>query len=120
MEDGPSDQPQVLRGRRAVVTGGAAGIGQAVASRLTAEGAAVMIVDVDADAGQQTAERLSAQFIATDLSTLDGVRAMMTAAQRKLGGLDVLVNNAGGVVKPGYPGASADHWMRMLDLTCTG
>jgi NAD(P)-dependent dehydrogenase (short-subunit alcohol dehydrogenase family) len=120
MEDGPSDQPQVLRGRRAVVTGGAAGIGQAVASRLTAEGAAVMIVDVDADAGQQTAERLSAQFIATDLSTLDGVRAMMTAAQRKLGGLDVLVNNAGGVVKPVYPGASADHWMRMLDLNLHG
>ena len=45
---------------------------------------------------------------------------MMTAAQRQLGGLDVLVNNAGGVVKPVYPGASADHWLRMLDLNLRG
>jgi NAD(P)-dependent dehydrogenase (short-subunit alcohol dehydrogenase family) len=121
MADGPPDQLHVLQGWRAVVTGGAAGIGQAVASRLTAEGAAVMIVDVDSDAGQQTADRLSARFVAADLSTLDGVRAMMTAAQRQLGGLDVLVNNAGGVVKPVYPGASADHWLRMLDLSiCAG
>jgi NAD(P)-dependent dehydrogenase (short-subunit alcohol dehydrogenase family) len=99
----------VLLGWRAVVTGGAAGIGQAVASRLIAEGAAVMIVDVDAEAGQQTAEWLIARFVAADLSTLDGVRTMMTAAQRNLGGLDVLVNNAGGVVRPVYPYASADH-----------
>jgi NAD(P)-dependent dehydrogenase (short-subunit alcohol dehydrogenase family) len=120
MADGPPDQLHVLQGWRAVVTGGAAGIGQAVASRLTAEGAAVMIVDVDSDAGQQTADRLSARFVAADLSTLDGVRAMMTAAQRQLGGLDVLVNNAGGVVKPVYPGASADHWLRMLDLNLRG
>lgn len=120
MADGASDQPEVLRGRRAVVTGGAAGIGQAVASRLTAEGAAVMIVDVDIDAGQRTAERLGARFVVADLCTLDGVRAMMEAAQRQLGGLDVLVNNAGGVVKPVYPTAGADHWMRMLDLNLRG
>jgi NAD(P)-dependent dehydrogenase (short-subunit alcohol dehydrogenase family) len=120
MADGASDQPKNLRGRRAVVTGGADGIGQAVASRLTAESAAVMIVDVDADAGQQTAERLNARFVAADLSTLAGVRAMMTAAEHQLGGLDVLVNNAGGVVRPVYPGASADHWMRMLDLNLRG
>jgi NAD(P)-dependent dehydrogenase (short-subunit alcohol dehydrogenase family) len=109
-----------LRGRRAVVTGGAAGIGGAVASRLTAEGSEVMIADVDAAIGQQTARRLGARFVAVDLSTLDGVRAMISAARREFGGLDVLVNNAGGVVKPVYPGAPAEHWLRMLDLNLRG
>jgi NAD(P)-dependent dehydrogenase (short-subunit alcohol dehydrogenase family) len=102
------------------VTARAAGIGQAVASRPPAEGAAVVIVDVHTDAGQQTAERLSARFVAADLFTLGGVRAMMTAAQRELGELDVLVNNAGGVGRPVCPGASGDHWMRMLDLNLRG
>jgi NAD(P)-dependent dehydrogenase (short-subunit alcohol dehydrogenase family) len=103
-------------GRRAVVTGSAAGIGEAVASRLTADGATVMIVDRDAGTGQDTARRRGAQFVAADLSTLDGVRATMAAARRELGGLDVLVNNVGGVVEPAYPAARADHWIRMLDL----
>lgn len=103
-----------------MVTGGAAGIGGAVASRLTAEGTQVMIADVDAAIGRQTAHRLGARFVAVDLSTLDGVRAMMAAVRRELGGPDVLVNNAGGVVTPVYPGATAEHWMRMLDLNLRG
>jgi 3-oxoacyl-[acyl-carrier protein] reductase len=54
--------------------------------------------------------------VAVDLSTLDGVRATMAAARRELGGLDVLVNNAGGVVAPVYPNAPAEHWLQMPDL----
>ena len=109
-----------LQGRRTVVTGGAAGIGRAVASRLSAEGAVVLIADRDAATGQDTAEQLGARFVAVDLSMLDDVRAMMAAAQRVLGGLDVLVNNVGGVVRPVYPAAPADHWLRMLDLNLRG
>src|SRR5687768_6691700 len=120
MENRSGRQPGGLRGRRAVVTGGAAGIGEAVADRLTAEGAAVMIADRDADSGRQTAQRLGARLVIVDLSTLDGVRAMMAAVRRELDGLDVLVNNAGGVVQPVYPGANADHWIRMLDLNLRG
>src|SRR5919106_2654035 len=105
MEPTASGAPRSHDGRRAVVTGGAAGIGQAVASRLVADGATVMVVDVDPDAGQHTAHRLGARFVFADLSTLDGARAMISAAQRELGGLDMLVNNAGGVVKPVYPAA---------------
>lgn len=91
-----------------------------MASRLTAEGAAVLIADRDAATGQETARQLGARFVATDLSTLDGVRAMMTAAQRELGGLDILVNNVGGLVQPVYPTAPTDHWLRMLDLNLRG
>lgn len=99
-----------------MVTGGAAGVGGAVAARLAAEGADVLIADRDADAGRATAARLGAEFVQVDLSRLDDVRAMMRAA----GSLDVLVNNAGGVVEPPYPAATADHWLRMLDLNLRG
>ena len=99
-----------------MVTGGAAGIGGAVAARLAAEGADVLIADRDAAAGRAAAERLGAAFVEVDLSSLDGVRAMMRAA----GSLDALVNNAGGVVEPRYPAAPADHWLRMLDLNLRG
>ncbi len=102
------------------MSGGSAGIGRAVASRLAAEGATVLIADRDAVAGQETARQLGAAFVAVDLSRLDEVPVMIAAAVRALGGLDVLVNNVGGVVKPGYPAAPADHWMRMLDLNLRG
>lgn len=105
---------------RALVTGGAAGIGRAVAERLAADGAAVMIVDVNAAAGQRTAEQLGALFVAADLSRLSGVRQMMAAAGSELGGLNMLVNNAGGLVAPAYPVTSADRWLRMLDLNLRG
>jgi NAD(P)-dependent dehydrogenase (short-subunit alcohol dehydrogenase family) len=120
MEHKSSGQLEGLRGRRAVVTGGAAGIGQAVASRLAAEDAIVLIADRDVETGRETARRLGARFVAADLSTLAGVRAMMATALRALDGLDVLVNNVGGVVKPVYPVAPAEHWIRMLDLNLRG
>jgi NAD(P)-dependent dehydrogenase (short-subunit alcohol dehydrogenase family) len=109
-----------VRGRRAVVTGGAAGIGGAVAARLAASGASVLIADVDEAAAVGMAARLGARHVVADLSTLDGVRATISAGVRVLGGLDVLVNNAGGVVEPRYPAAPDEHWMRMLDLNLRG
>jgi NAD(P)-dependent dehydrogenase (short-subunit alcohol dehydrogenase family) len=103
----PAVQLDWLRGRAGVVSGGAAGIGKAVTARLTAAGAKVLIADIDVPAGQQTAQQLGGRFIAADLSTPDGVRAMMAAAQHELGRLvDLLVNNVGGLLGPAYPQAS--------------
>ncbi|MFC3500246.1 SDR family NAD(P)-dependent oxidoreductase [Micromonospora krabiensis] len=115
----PSPSP-VLAGRRAVVSGGAAGIGEAVAARLVGDGASVLVADVDAAAGRATARRLGATFVEVDLSELDGVRAMMDAAVQQWGGIDILVNNAGGVTGPAYPVADADRWIRSLDLNLRG
>jgi len=109
-----------MRGRRAVVTGGAAGIGAAVAARLAASGGSVLIADVDEAAAAGMAARLGARYVVADLSTLDGVRATVAAGVSLLGGIDVLVNNAGGVVEPRYPQAPDEHWMRMLDLNLRG
>lgn len=102
--------------KRALVTGGAMGIGGAVARRLVAEGAQVLIADIDAEAGRATADELGAWFVRADLATEAGVHAMMAAACQRLGALDVLVNNAGGVEGLSYPEAPASRWMATLAL----
>src|SRR5687768_3171113 len=77
-----------LAGRRALVTGGASGIGRACAVRLAAAGAEVVVVDRDAEAAKAVAELVGGTAVAVDLSDLDAVDALDLA-------VDVLVNNAG-------------------------
>jgi NAD(P)-dependent dehydrogenase (short-subunit alcohol dehydrogenase family) len=106
-----------LRRAAALVTGAGAGIGRAVAVRLTAEGARVAVADVDAETGAATAADLGehAVFVHADLSRADDVRRMVERAVAALGGLDVLVNNAGGARRE-YPGAPLEDWLWTLDV----
>jgi 3-hydroxybutyrate dehydrogenase len=83
MAAGPS-----LTGRRALITGGASGIGRACAERLAADGASVLVVDRDAEAARAVAEQVGGTAIAVDLSDLAAVDALDLA-------VDILVNNAG-------------------------
>ena len=101
-----------IGGTIAVVTGAAAGIGRAVAQALAADGAAVVVADVDSDQGRRTAEELGGRFVPTDVLHDDELRALIAAAD----GLEILVNNAGGAPGPYYPEAPAEHWSRTLDL----
>jgi NAD(P)-dependent dehydrogenase (short-subunit alcohol dehydrogenase family) len=101
-----------VRGRIAVVTGAAAGIGRAVASALAAEGAAVVLADLDNDEGRRAAEELGGRFVQADVLVDDDLRALIAAAE----GLEILVNNAGGAPGPNYPEAPIEHWSRTLDL----
>jgi NAD(P)-dependent dehydrogenase (short-subunit alcohol dehydrogenase family) len=86
-----------LAGRVAIVTGGAAGIGRACVERFAAEGASVVIADIDPDAGAELAARIgdAAMFQSTDVTDADQVQALVDAAVERFGGLDVMVNNAG-------------------------
>jgi 2,3-dihydroxy-2,3-dihydro-p-cumate dehydrogenase len=87
-----------LAGRTAIVTGAARGIGRAIAERLGADGAKLMLADLDAAALAQAAEALGADHHAADLSTEAGANGLVEAAITALGHIDILVNNAGGGV----------------------
>ncbi|MDH6194476.1 NAD(P)-dependent dehydrogenase (short-subunit alcohol dehydrogenase family) [Mycobacterium frederiksbergense] len=86
-----------LAGKVAVVTGGAAGLGEGLARRFAAEGARVMIGDVERDSGEALAAELggNAGFLATDVSDPEQVGALVAAAIERFGALDIMVNNAG-------------------------
>jgi NAD(P)-dependent dehydrogenase (short-subunit alcohol dehydrogenase family) len=96
-----------LAGRRAVVTGGAQGLGKAMARRLAEAGASVLICDVDLDLARATAEQLGKSYgrrvIATHMDVADSATVVAGAdlAVSALGGIDIWVNNAG--VYPSVP-----------------
>lgn len=84
-----------LNGKRIIVVGAASGIGKAVAQACVAEGAQVVIADLNAEMGQATAEAIGASFVACDVADEQSVMAMVSSAVERMGGLDGLVNNAG-------------------------
>lgn len=86
-----------LAGKVAIVTGGASGIGAGIVERFLAEGARVVIGDIDADRGKSLAERhgTQADFRQTDTADPDQVIELVSRAVRQFGGLDIMVNNAG-------------------------
>jgi NAD(P)-dependent dehydrogenase (short-subunit alcohol dehydrogenase family) len=107
-----------LAGKRAVVTGAATGIGRAVALRLAGEGAAIAIADINVDGAHEARRAIEAgggvaHAIPTDVADPHAVRNLMDTAAARLGGIDVVVNNAG-IVRCG---AVADYDERDWDLT---
>ena len=87
-----------LEGRIALVTGGGSGIGRAIAKRFAEEGARVVVNDVKKDAAERVIDELGAGgafAVQADVADSAQVRAMFGELERALGGLDVLVNNAG-------------------------
>ena len=110
-----------LRWRLAVVTGAGDGLGREIALRLARVGAGVLVVDRDLAAAEETAEqvrasRVKAWALQADVC-VDADLVDLAARARDLGGIDVLVNNAGGWT-PGeqFPLARPDDWSRTLDL----
>jgi NAD(P)-dependent dehydrogenase (short-subunit alcohol dehydrogenase family) len=109
-----------VAGRVAIVTGGAAGLGSFVVRRLVGEGCSVVVADVDSGSSAARGEDSRVAFVRCDARVGADVERAIAFAVERFGGLDVLVNNAGGVSRGGqWPEASALEWGATLDLNLT-
>ncbi len=111
-----------IAGKICLVTGGARGLGLAAAEALLAEGARVMITDVDADAGAAAVARLgeNACFHTQDVCAEAGWTTVLDALEERWGPLDVLVNNAGIGVFADIEQESLAGWNKTLDINLGG
>jgi 3-hydroxybutyrate dehydrogenase len=114
-----ADFPE-LGGKVALVTGAASGIGLAIAETFSEHGVRVVISDIDTERGQEAASRLSgAMFVAADLADPAACRSLIQAIHSSVGGIDLLVNNAGlQTVSPivEFPEA---RWRQMMEIMLT-
>jgi rhamnulose-1-phosphate aldolase/alcohol dehydrogenase len=112
--------PKPLSTRIALVTGGGSGIGKAIAQRLAAEGAAVVVADLDAEAAAGVADEIGGTAVTANVTDEDAVAEAVRAACLAYGGLDLVVNNAGlSVSKPLLDTTIAD-WDRQHDVMARG
>jgi NAD(P)-dependent dehydrogenase (short-subunit alcohol dehydrogenase family) len=109
-----------LAGRVAIVTGGAAGLGEFIVRRLASEGASVVAMDLDKGA-LAAREDEPVAFVRGDARVGADLERVVAFAVERFGGLDVLVNNAGGVSRgEQWPSASALEWRATLELNLIG
>jgi 3-hydroxybutyrate dehydrogenase len=114
-----------LAGKAAIVTGAGSGIGRAIALALAREGARICVADIDERSGQDTAGEIaraagSAEFVRTDVSRPDDVRAMVAHAAATFGRLDILVNNAGLQYVAPVVDFPEDKWNLLVGVLLTG
>ncbi len=116
-----------LAGRVAFITGGASGIGRAIAHRLAQEGAHVVIADINEIGAQHVAEAISqangqgrATFIRCDVTREEDVRHAFEHAALTYGGVDIIVNNAGIATSAPIEQTSLADWQRNMDILATG
>jgi NAD(P)-dependent dehydrogenase (short-subunit alcohol dehydrogenase family) len=108
-------------GRTAVVTGGGSGIGLATVRRLAAEGAHVVVADVDTDTGKVAADEVDGLFVRTDVTSEADVDALFAAALERFGSVDVSFHNAG--ISPPDDDSilttGLDAWRRVQEVNLT-
>jgi NAD(P)-dependent dehydrogenase (short-subunit alcohol dehydrogenase family) len=114
-----------LTGKTAIITGGAKGIGLACAERMAAEGAKVVLADVEEEAGEAAAAALAenkrdALFVTCDVSKKLDVRNLVTATLDAYGAIDILVNNAGIVANGDFLEISEADFDRVLAVNLKG
>ena len=111
-----------LAGKVALVTGGASGIGGAIAEAYAAKGAKVAIVDLNAETAQGHADSVGngARAFACDVSDAESVAAAVAAVIEAFGRIDVLVNSAGVVMLAPAEEISVSAWRTTLDVNLTG
>jgi L-rhamnose 1-dehydrogenase len=114
-----------LKGKVAIITGAARGIGRAIALRFAQEGARVAVVDVREDDGRRTVEMIhavggEATFVATNVTITQQVRAMVEAVLERWGTIDILVNDAGICPFEEFLDMPEAVWDEVLDVNLKG
>jgi 2-hydroxycyclohexanecarboxyl-CoA dehydrogenase len=105
-----------LEGKKALVTGGASGIGAAIAARLAAEGAEVWVGDVNVAGAEKVAGEIAGHAIELDVTDLDSATAAVEAA----GSLEILVNNAGTDEFGFFTQTTPEQWQRVIAINLVG
>ena len=111
-----------LKAKRVLITGGASGIGAATAARFLEEGSVVCVLDRDADARKNIEHELPslAAAIPADVSDLKQVQAALAEATRVMGGVDVLINNAGISIRHNFLDITPEEWDKVIAVNLTG
>jgi len=115
-----------LEGKAAVVTGAAQGIGRAIAVQMAKEGAAVLIADVDSERAEATVAEINviepgrALFVETDVTVQAQVDAAVSTAVREFGKLDIMVNNAGIIIRDSVLDTAPEDWSRVFAVNVNG
>ena len=110
----------LLDGQLAIVTGGAAGIGRATAERFAAEGARVAVLDIDGDGAAAVADAIRGVAVVADVADAESCAAGIAEGAAALGGLSILVNNAGiGAAMPMHLYSDQD-WRRIVGVNLDG
>ena len=109
-----------ISGRRAAVAAASRGLGFATAAALANEGVRVAVCSRDVDEIEDAASRIGhdAVPLAADVSTTNGARGFVDAARDALGGIDILVTNAGGPPPGDFSSTSVDQYLAALELNC--
>ena len=111
-----------LQGKRVLITGGASGIGAATAARFLEEGSLVCVLDRDARGRAEIQRQLPnlAGAVDADVSSLRQVEAAFAEAIRLMGGVDVLINNAGISIRHSFLDITAEEWDKVIAVNLTG
>jgi len=111
---------QRLKGRRIVITGAGSGIGRATAQMFAAEGASLVLLDLNAERVAETARRVGATAFATDIADEASVQQAVERGAEAMGGIDGIVNAAGIQIRGSVLEVDAAEWRRVLDINLTG
>jgi NAD(P)-dependent dehydrogenase (short-subunit alcohol dehydrogenase family) len=116
------DPMRGLKDKRVLITGGASGIGAATAARLLEEGSRVCVLDRDARGCEQLQRHLPALSgtVEADVADLRQVQAAFGEAVRLMGGVDVLINNAGISIRHNFLDITPEQWEKVLAVNLTG
>lgn len=109
-----------LTGKTAIVTGSGRGIGQAISTRFVAEGARVIVADLDRECALKTADQIGAHAFDVDVTHPARVEAMVCEAIDRYGRLDILVNNAGIGLTRSFLNTTLEEWERVIRVNLTG